>query len=46
MLIVIQKNVNTLSVEKQVVLRVKIAAFNVTSGILQSTFTADGHVLV
>jgi len=46
MLIIIAKNVNTLSIEKQVVLRVKIAAFNVPNGILQSSFTQKGSILV
>jgi len=46
MILLIAKNVNTLSIEKQVVLRVKIAAFNVPSGILASSFTQKGSILV
>lgn len=46
MLIVIQKNVNTLSIEKQTVLRVKIAEFRVPEGIRQSSFTQKGSILV
>jgi len=46
MILVIQKQVNQFTVQKQAVLRVRVAEFNIPSGITNSNFTAKGEVIV
>lgn len=46
MIIVIQKNTSQVTVQKQTVLRVRIANFNIPSGIQTSVFSQKGSLLV
>lgn len=46
MIIVIQKNTNQVTVQKQTVLRVRIAQFNIPSGIQTNVFSQKGSLLV
>ena len=46
MIIVVEKQVNQITVQKQAVLRVKILEYNIPSGITNATFTQKGQLLV
>jgi len=46
MIVIIQKQVNAVSVNKQAVVKVRIANFNIPSGLLTSSFTQKGSLLV
>lgn len=46
MILIVQKQISQFSVQKQVVLRVKILEFNIPSGITNSAFTQPGEVIV
>jgi hypothetical protein len=45
MIVVIQKNTNQVTVQKQVALRVRIAQFNIPSGVPTNVFTEEGQLL-